>query len=182
MKPVKTLYNGQRFHSRLAAKWAVYFDALEIQYEYAPQVSPRSSGVSYQPDFFLGDLKLYVAVRVSRMPLADLRSIVGFAVDEDNPLILIVGNPVQEDMFLLDRVHCGAVGDLEYAIEGEASEDEIVEITLDSFKDFASVKFCPTPRERGWQIVYRTIPPPDELRLEEALLKARSTFDFDESG
>ncbi len=38
MKPIETIYNGFRFRSRLEARWAVFFDAVEIKYEYEIKV------------------------------------------------------------------------------------------------------------------------------------------------
>ena len=32
MKAIETEYNGYRFRSRLEARWAVFFDALGIEY------------------------------------------------------------------------------------------------------------------------------------------------------
>lgn len=37
IKPIETVYNGYRFRSRLEARWAVFFDALGIEYEYEPE-------------------------------------------------------------------------------------------------------------------------------------------------
>jgi hypothetical protein len=34
IKAIETIYNGYRFRSRLEARWAVFFDALEIEYQY----------------------------------------------------------------------------------------------------------------------------------------------------
>jgi len=34
IKPIETLYNGYRFRSRLEARWAVFFDAIGLKYEY----------------------------------------------------------------------------------------------------------------------------------------------------
>ena len=36
IKPIETIYKGYRFRSRLEARWAVFFDALGIEYEYEP--------------------------------------------------------------------------------------------------------------------------------------------------
>lgn len=183
MRPIETLYRGERFRSRLAARWAVYFYALEIQYEYVSAETTLPSGARFLPDFLLEQVGLHVSVRVSRkISLPDLRAVVEFAVDEDNPLLLIVGNPLQESMYLLDRVHAPAADELQYAIEGDASDEEIVEVNLDNWSDFASVKFGPTPRSRGWQVLYRDLPPPDQLALKDALVKARNAFSAGESG
>ena len=37
IKPIETVYNGYRFRSRLEARWAVFFDAAGIEYEYEPE-------------------------------------------------------------------------------------------------------------------------------------------------
>ena len=47
-----TLYKGIRFRSRLEARWAVFFDALGIEWTYEPNVDGAPAG--YLPDFDLG--------------------------------------------------------------------------------------------------------------------------------
>lgn len=37
IKSIETYYNGYRFRSRLEARWAVFFDAAGIKYEYEPE-------------------------------------------------------------------------------------------------------------------------------------------------
>jgi len=50
-KAIETEYNGYRFRSRLEARWAVFFDALGIDYEYEPEGYGLESGKKYLPDF-----------------------------------------------------------------------------------------------------------------------------------
>ena len=38
IKAIETYYKGYRFRSRLEARWAVFFDAACVEYEYA--ISP----------------------------------------------------------------------------------------------------------------------------------------------
>jgi len=52
IKAIETEYNGYRFRSRLEARWAVFFDALGIKYEYEPEGYKTPSGY-YMPDFFI---------------------------------------------------------------------------------------------------------------------------------
>lgn len=47
----ETFYKGYRFRSRLEARWAVFFDALGVKYEYEPQGFMLPSGKCYLPDF-----------------------------------------------------------------------------------------------------------------------------------
>lgn len=51
IKPIETEYNGYRFRSRLEARWAVFFDALGVRYEYEPEGFELPSGKLYLPDF-----------------------------------------------------------------------------------------------------------------------------------
>lgn len=51
IKAIETEYKGYRFRSRLEARWAVFFDALGIKWEYEPQGFLLPSGLQYLPDF-----------------------------------------------------------------------------------------------------------------------------------
>lgn len=52
IKAIETRYAGCRFRSRLEARWAVFFDRLNIPWEYEPQGYELPSG-RYLPDFYL---------------------------------------------------------------------------------------------------------------------------------
>jgi hypothetical protein len=54
--PIETVYKGFRFRSRLEARWAVFFDAMGLKYEYELEGYRLPSGVGYLPDFVLTDL------------------------------------------------------------------------------------------------------------------------------
>lgn len=51
MEPIQTEYDGYRFRSRLEARWAVFFDALNVEYEYEPEGFDLGGGLYYLPDF-----------------------------------------------------------------------------------------------------------------------------------
>ena len=63
IKPIETRYAGCRFRSRLEARWAVFFDALNIVWEYEPQGYELPSGQVHLPDFWLPGLDLHVEVK-----------------------------------------------------------------------------------------------------------------------
>ena len=65
IKPIETFYNGYRFRSRLEARWAVFFDAARIRYEYEPE-GYEVDGIKYLPDFYLPDLDVHVEVKADR--------------------------------------------------------------------------------------------------------------------
>lgn len=53
VKAIETEYAGYRFRSRLEARWAVFFDALGIEWEYEPQGYTLKDGTNYLPDFYI---------------------------------------------------------------------------------------------------------------------------------
>lgn len=52
MKAIPTEYNGWSFRSRLEARWAVFFDALAIEYEYEKEGYNLDEVGYYLPDFW----------------------------------------------------------------------------------------------------------------------------------
>lgn len=61
-KPIETVYNHYRFRSRLEARWAVFFDAAGIAYQYEPE-GFELDGIRYLPDFWLPDLYCWVEIK-----------------------------------------------------------------------------------------------------------------------
>jgi hypothetical protein len=56
MKAIETWYAGNRFRSRLEARWAVFLDKTEIDWDYEPQgyvVPATGKAIPYLPDFWL---------------------------------------------------------------------------------------------------------------------------------
>src|SRR5690554_2014592 len=51
IKAIQTRYKGYHFRSRLEARWAVFFDALGLEWEYEPEGFDLGNGVWYLPDF-----------------------------------------------------------------------------------------------------------------------------------
>lgn len=70
IKAIDTLYNGYRFRSRLEARWAVFFDAVGIKYEYEPEGYETPKG-RYLPDFYLPELDTHVEVKADRKGAID---------------------------------------------------------------------------------------------------------------
>lgn len=62
MKAIETSYNGYKFRSRLEARWAVYFDALNLEYVYEPE-GYQEGNTRYLPDFWLPMLECFAEVK-----------------------------------------------------------------------------------------------------------------------
>ena len=100
MKPIETEYKGYRFRSRLEARWAIFFDACGVDWEYEPEGYDLGDGLYYLPDFLLhgvdgrdgGDL--YVEVK-GQMTELDALKINRFA--EQGGKVLVVGKIPEGD-------------------------------------------------------------------------------------
>lgn len=74
IKAIETTYAGCRFRSRLEARWAVFFDAMGITWQYEAQgyelsdrlyVLGTTDPIYYLPDFWLPKFNLHVEVKGS---------------------------------------------------------------------------------------------------------------------
>lgn len=62
IKAIETRYKGYRFRSRLEARWAVFFDALGIKWEYEKEGFDLD-GEYYLPDFWLPQVGMWAEVK-----------------------------------------------------------------------------------------------------------------------
>ena len=62
IKPIETRYKGFRFRSRLEARWAVFFDAVGIEWDYEPEGFEVGSK-AYLPDFWLPELGIWYEIK-----------------------------------------------------------------------------------------------------------------------
>jgi hypothetical protein len=184
LKPIETRYRGYRFRSRLEARWAVFFDDLGIPFEYELEGYSLPSGAAYLPDFVLPNLRVYVEVKpTEKLAISELKKIVEFALAGDHQLLLIVGSPTQETMYIIDRRTCGSVEEIEGVFENPLPDDEVVEIFFDNLRDWGTVQIGVTPQSHEWTLLFKTMPPSDESKLKQALLRAKqSRFEFGEEG
>jgi hypothetical protein len=63
IKPIETAYKGYRFRSRLEARWAVFFDSLNIIWEYEKEGYDLGDLGWYLPDFWLPTQRLWVEIK-----------------------------------------------------------------------------------------------------------------------
>jgi hypothetical protein len=69
-KPIETRYRGYRFRSRLEARWAVFLDALGIEWGYEVEGYHLPDGQMYLPDFWLPEVETFIEVKpaMRRLP------------------------------------------------------------------------------------------------------------------
>ena len=172
IKPIETIYNGFRFRSRLEARWAVYFDALDIKYEYELEGFELGGGVRYLPDFWLPEFNVHVEVKPhSELSSGDIRKLVLFAADGDQPLLLITGTPGSESMHLLSR-HVLEPWSY-FSPEYDENDDLLRSLFWELITDWCLVCFGFVPQEKGLKLLYRTIPPQSDSVLLSAVSAAK---------
>lgn len=66
-KAIETMYSSYRMRSRLEARWAVFFDFLDIPWEYEKE-GYEINGVRYLPDFWLPEQEIFVEIKGQIMP------------------------------------------------------------------------------------------------------------------
>lgn len=82
IKAIDTVYNGYKFRSRLEARWAVFFDALRIKWEYEKEGYELGELGRYLPDFYLPESSWFVEIKGN---MSDERGLAKARYLDDNP-------------------------------------------------------------------------------------------------
>lgn len=103
MKAIETVYNGYRFRSRLEARWAVFFDALGIEYQYELEGFELGNGIKYLPDFrvksnfFTG----WIEIKPQFPNEIEIEKAIQLSMSGD-PVIIFIGEPYLELVTIKD--------------------------------------------------------------------------------
>jgi hypothetical protein len=110
---IQTEYKGYRFRSRLEARWAVFFDACGIKWEYEPEGFevefcktyidfPEFDTCRYLPDFYFPDFDLYGEVK-SKPFTEDEKEKMSYCIDYLNTPVsnglVLLGNIPRKELF-----------------------------------------------------------------------------------
>jgi len=99
IKPIETVYKGYRFRSRLEARWAVFFDAMNIKWEYELEGYDLGFAGWYLPDFYLPVLNSFAEVKSSSV-LGNPRG--GVTQDAVGKAIILSLSAAKSIVFLVD--------------------------------------------------------------------------------
>lgn len=91
IQALETGYAGHLFRSRLEARWAVFFDALKIPWEYEAERYQLPSG-KYLPDFWLPRQELFYEVKGVAPTVAYRRLLEELSVGTGHRVALAVGS------------------------------------------------------------------------------------------
>jgi hypothetical protein len=97
IKPIETIYNGYRFRSRLEARWAVFFDAMGIEYKYEPE-GFEIDGIKYLPDFYLPDADRWVEIKGKKLSKEEVEKCERFCEAQDKDGVkftIFIGQPAE---------------------------------------------------------------------------------------
>lgn len=99
MNPIPTRYGGTLFRSRVEARWATFFDAAGIRFQYEPDGFRLRPGAVYLPDFWLTDLRLFLEVKGQEPTEEERAKCADLATVTEADVLLAVGPP--EERFTL---------------------------------------------------------------------------------
>ncbi|MBU0598988.1 hypothetical protein KKF61_08460 [Patescibacteria group bacterium] len=92
-KAIETLYDGYRFRSRTEARWAVFFKALGLRYEYETEGFDFGDGAFYLPDFWLPSLQLWIEIKGPEPSPGEKQKAHQLVTHTHHPALIISGQP-----------------------------------------------------------------------------------------
>lgn len=102
IKPIETKYKGYKFRSRLEARWAVFFDAVGMPYEYERE-GFDVNGRWYLPDFYLPWYRCYVEIKPDVEEDIKTADEILKPFSESKSILLCIGDPLNDNMALYEK-------------------------------------------------------------------------------
>lgn len=93
MQVIQTHYRGYHFRSRLEARWAVFFDALRIPWQYEVEGFDLGAAGWYLPDFWLPQQRYYVEIKGERSSAPDTTKARAWVLATKQPIWVFLGLP-----------------------------------------------------------------------------------------
>jgi hypothetical protein len=126
IRAIETRYKGYRFRSRLEARWAVFFDAVGLRFEYEKEGFHLPSGRLYLPDFWLPSLGCWAEIKPTPDPWEGQPWMAGGSLEEEffgckenggaeQPGFVIYGTPGEPVEYHKETPYaCAVFGDSPY--------------------------------------------------------------------
>ncbi len=147
MKAIETQYKGYRFRSRVEARWAVYFDADGIEWEYEKEGYTLPEVGRYLPDFWLPRVKMFAEVKAEKFSRIEGGRCYALARHSGYPVLMLDGPPDYRSYY--------AIEDSDGRVNVEC--DYIVSTGGEGYYESESRFFCstgaaawPTPGREDW--------------------------------
>ena len=97
IKALDTYYNGHKFRSRLEARWAIFFDAMGITWQYEPEGYRLSNGMLYLPDFYFPQVSSFAEVKPDVPNKSEMDKARFLCEGTKKDVIFLVGPPAIKD-------------------------------------------------------------------------------------
>lgn len=136
MKPIQTRYGNCYFRSRLEARWAAFFDSINIHWNYEHEGYELDDGTQYLPDFFLPLFCSGRGVYVEVKPLGgDFEKAYAFAMESPSRILLAEDYPSTGWFTCLEPGEGGSV--ISQQVQFVAPFLPRLKLTRDMLKSFA---------------------------------------------
>ena len=109
IKAIETRYAGCRFRSRLEARWARFFDAMGIDWEYEKEGYDLGEFGYYLPDFWLPQVELWAEVKPTKFTPNELAKIISLNRGTGFEVLMLDGMPENKPYYAID--YLGDIGD-----------------------------------------------------------------------
>lgn len=96
IRAIETSYKGCKFRSRVEARWAIFFDACGIKWDYEKDGYDLGENGLYLPDFWLPDAKTFAEVKGQEFTVREINLCRRLAVKSGHPVIMLAGTPEQQ--------------------------------------------------------------------------------------
>ena len=103
---IDTIYKDFKFRSRLEARWAVFFDALGLLWEYEKE-GYEIDGLRYLPDFWLPELECWIEIKGDTPGYVERIKAVKLCLRSRKDVHIFVGAPYQSESFRFGSVRAG---------------------------------------------------------------------------
>jgi hypothetical protein len=97
IQAIETRYRGWRFRSRLEARWAVFFESMEMDFHYESEGFLLQSGLRYLPDFFLPVINMWAEAKPFVATPEERRKAEGLVRESQMGCLWLIGPPAFRD-------------------------------------------------------------------------------------
>lgn len=92
-KPKEIIYHGQKYRSQLEVRWAIFFDAIGLQYDYEKIVLKDKNGtIEYIPDFYINTIPCFIEVKPTKPQKKEFEKAYKLSVAYNIPTYIFCGN------------------------------------------------------------------------------------------
>lgn len=184
IKAIETRYKGYRFRSRLEARWAVFFDALDVPWEYEPEGFDLGAAGRYLPDFWLNPWGAWFEVKPCPIEPRGNAWAKAQALAERDPVIVAGGSIGDHALtfFCHDMTDSSAGGPNDYAASIAWSDKAGPLLLVEAGRRYRAL--CnPELEVLDWAInPYGIGPVPQHLKVTRAISAARAArFEYGET-